>query len=115
LFWIFYIEGEYQGKENAMKLAMLIMTLVLAAIMLTGCLYSHVTLPYGTELNKTELGHKKGTACLYSVLWLFAWGDAGAAAASKNGGITTLTHMDRETYSLLFGIYTRHTTIVYGD
>jgi hypothetical protein len=52
---------------------------------------------------------------MYSVLWLFAWGDAGAAAASKNGGITTLTHMDREVYSILFGIYSRHTTIVYGD
>ena len=98
-----------------MKNAVLIMTLVLTMITLTGCLYSHVTLPYGTELNKTELGHKKGTSSLYSVLWLFAWGDAGAAAASKNGGITMLTHMDREVYSVLFGLYTQQTTIVYGD
>jgi len=98
-----------------MKPAVLVMTLILTAIMLTGCLYSHVTLPYGTELNKTELGQKKGMSSLYSVLWLFAWGDAGVAAASKNGGITTLTHMDRELHSVLFGIYTRQTTIVYGD
>ncbi len=49
------------------------------------------------------------------MLWLFAWGDAGAAAAAKNGGITTMTHMDRELYGILFGIYTRTTTIVYGD
>jgi len=98
-----------------MKPAVLIMTLVLIAIMLTGCLYSHVTLPYGTELNRTELGHKKGMSSTYSVLWLFAWGDAGVAAASKNGEITTLTHMDREVYSVLFGIYSRYTTIVYGD
>ena len=103
------------GKEDVMKPAMLIMALVLIAILLTGCLYSHVTLPYGTELNRTELGHKKGTSSMYSVLWLFAWGDAGAAAASKNGGITTLTHMDREMISVLFGLYSRHTTIVYGD
>jgi hypothetical protein len=102
------------GKEDVMKPAVLTMTLVFIAIVLTGCLYSHVTLPYGTELNRTELGHKKGTSSLYSVLWLFAWGDAGAAAASKNGGITTL-HMDREVISVLFGIYSRHTTIVYGD
>lgn len=103
------------GKEDVMKPAVLIITLVLIAILLTGCLYSNVTLPYGTELNRTELGHKKGTSSLYSVLWLFAWGDAGAAAASKNGGITTLTHMDREVISVLFGLYTRQTTIVYGD
>ena len=109
------MKDECYGEEDAMKPAVLIMTLVLIAIMLTGCLYSNITLPYGTELNRTELGHKKGTSSMYSVLWLFAWGDAGAAAASKNGGITMLTHMDREMYSVLFGIYSRHTTIVYGD
>lgn len=109
------MKDECHGEEDAMKPAVLIMTLVLIAIMLTGCLYSNITLPYGTELNRTELGHKKGTSSMYSVLWLFAWGDAGAAAAAKNGGITMLTHMDREMYSVLFGIYSRHTTIVYGD
>ncbi len=98
-----------------MKPAVSIMAMALVAVMLTGCLYTHVTMPYGTELNKTELGHKQGESSLYSVLWLFAWGDAGAAAAAKNGGITTLTHMDREFYSVLFGIYSRQITIVYGD
>src|SRR5512143_525649 len=115
--WVVYSiwRRKIMGKEDVMKPAVLIITLVLIAILLTGCLYSNVTLPYGTELNRTELGHKKGTSSLYSVLWLFAWGDAGAAAASKNGGITTLTHMDREVISVLFGLYTRQTTIVYGD
>jgi hypothetical protein len=98
-----------------MKPVTLFVIVVLAAVMLTGCLYAHVTLPYGTELNKTDLGHKQGEASLYSVLWLFAWGDAGAASAAKNGQISTLTHMDREFYSVLFGIYSRQTTIVYGD
>ena len=98
-----------------MKPVTLMVAVVVAAVVLTGCLYAHVTLPYGTELNKTELGHKKGKASMRSVLWLFAWGDAGAAAAAKNGQISTLTHMDRELYVVLFGIYTRQTTIVYGD
>ncbi len=98
-----------------MKSVLMVMMLAFVSISLVGCLYSHVTLPYGTELNKTELGHKKGTSSMYSVLWLFAWGDAGAAAAAKNGEITTLTHMDREVYAILFGIYTRQTTIVYGE
>lgn len=98
-----------------MKPVAVLVAAVVAAVMLTGCLYAHVTLPYGTELNKTELGHKQGEASMQSVLWLFAWGDAGAAAAAKNGQITTLMHMDRELYVVLFGIYTRQTTIVYGD
>ncbi len=93
----------------------LILLLVLAAFLATGCVYTHVTMPLSTELNKTELGHKQGESSTYSVLWLFAWGDAGTAAAARNGGINVLTHMDREVQSVLFGIYTRTTTIVYGD
>ncbi len=89
--------------------------IVFSLIMLNGCIYTHVTMPYSTELNKTELGQKQGAASFQSVLWLFAWGDAGAAAAAKNGGITTLRYMDREFRYILFGIYQSQTTIVYGD
>ena len=98
-----------------MKPVLTIIVLAFFVVSLAGCLYTHITVPYGTELNMTELGHKKGTASTYSVLWLFAWGDAGAAAAAKNGDVTTLTFMDRELHAVLFGIYTRQTTIVYGD
>jgi len=87
---------------------------LIGMFMLPGCLYSHVTLPYSTDLNKTDLGHKKGEASTYSVLWLVAWGNAGSAAAAQSGGITTLNHMDQELLVVLFGLYMRHTTIVYG-
>ncbi len=97
-----------------MKRFALVIALVFTTIM-SSCLYSHVTLPLSTELNKTDLGQKQGEASTYSVLWLFAWGDAGAAAAAKNGGITTLRHMDRKINIILFGLYTSTTTIVYGD
>jgi hypothetical protein len=50
-----------------------------------------------------------------SVLWLIAWGDAGTAAAAKQGGLTTVNHMDRETLFVLFGLYSKSTTIVYGE
>lgn len=96
-------------------IVVVIMILLLVAIGATGCVYTHVTMPLSIELNKTDLGHKQGKAAMYSVLWLVAWGDAGAAAAAKNGGITVLTHMDREFESVMFGIYTRTTTVVYGD
>ncbi len=81
----------------------------------TGCLYSHVVTPYDSNLDRTVLGQKKGTASMYSILGLVAWGDASSAAAAKEGGITTLNQMDREFLNVVFGIYTKTTTIVYGD
>lgn len=92
-----------------------LIVLSLSALLLSGCLYSHITLPYGTELDKTEMGGKAGRASNVSVLWLVAWGDAGSAAAARNGGITVMNHMDQEILVVLFGVYSRHTTIVYGN
>lgn len=89
--------------------------LVFTILMLNACMYTHVTVPLSTELNKTELGQKQGHSSMYSLFWLFAWGDAGAATAAKKGGINVMTHMDREFKSVLFGIYTRTTTVTYGN
>ena len=88
---------------------------ILAALLLTGCLYVDIKAPFDTDLNQTVLGAKKGEASVYSVLWLVAWGDGGTAAAAKNGGITTVNHMDAEVFSILFGLYSKTTTVVYGD
>lgn len=98
-----------------MKQLFLMVVLATVIVATSGCIYTHVTIPLSTELNKTDLGHKQGESSLYSLVWLFAWGDAGAASAAKNGGITVLTHMDRDVLSILFGVYSRVTTIVYGD
>jgi TRL-like protein family len=98
-----------------MKSIRVMTTAILAVFLLTGCLYLHVKTPYDTDLDKTVLGEKVGKANIYSVLWLFAWGDAGTEAAAKNGDITTINHMDREVFSILFGLYSKTTTIVYGD
>jgi hypothetical protein len=88
---------------------------VSAVFLLSGCLYTNVLAPYDTDLNKTELGDKTGTASSQSLLWLVAWGDGSTAAAAKQGRISTITHMDREVFSVLFGLYTKTTTIVYGN
>ncbi len=98
-----------------MKFRLAAMFLVLAVLTLNACVYTHITVPLSTDLNKTELGQKQGRSSMYSLLWLFAWGDAGAAKAAKGGDISVLTHMDMEFQSVLFGIYTRMTTIAYGD
>lgn len=88
---------------------------LLSVVLLTGCLYSHVKSPYNINLNKSTLGHKEGKSSAYSVLWLVSWGDVGIAAAARNGAITTVTHMDQEVVNILFGLYTKTSTIVYGD
>lgn len=88
---------------------------LVSVFLLSGCFYAHVLTPLDMDANKTVLGQKVGKASSQSVLWAAAWGDAGTAAAAKNGGITTVNHMDREIYSVFFGIYTETTTIVYGE
>ena len=96
-------------------------TLVRALVLVTllglvnACAYVNVKAPFDTDLNRTELGSKVGTAEAYSLLWLFAWGDASYATAAKNGNITVLRHADQEYYQLLLGLYTRWRVVVYGD
>ena len=82
---------------------------------LCSCAYVDVKTPYDSDLDRTELGSKTGTAEAYSVLWLFAWGDASYAKAAENGGITILRGADQELFQILFGLYTRWRIVVYGD
>lgn len=88
---------------------------IVVAMVLTGCAYIHTKTPFDSDLNKTELGTKRGTADAHGVLWLVAWGDASYAAAAQNGDIRILKHADQETLTVLFGLYTRWRVIVYGD
>ena len=98
-----------------MKIVNLFAVMFVVMFLMTGCLYTHVLTPYDTNVNKTVLGQKTGKASMYSVLGLVAWGDASSATAAKQGGISTLNHMDRELLNIVFGIYMESTTIVYGD
>ncbi|HTG02262.1 MAG TPA: TRL domain-containing protein [Nitrospirota bacterium] len=98
-----------------MRVVYVMSVLLISMLLLSGCFYAHVITPLDTNVDRTVLGQKTGKAMSQSVLWAVAWGDAGTAAAAKNGGITTVNHMDREFLSVLFGIYTETITIVYGD
>jgi hypothetical protein len=98
-----------------MKYARVLVFPVVAIVLLSGCFYAHIKQPLDTDVDKTVFGPKTGMATSYSVLWVAAWGDAGTAAAANNGSIKTVNHMDRELYSVFFGVYTKVTTIVYGD
>ncbi|MCA8954730.1 MAG: TRL-like family protein [Planctomycetes bacterium] len=94
-------------KATRLFLALLVTTL-------PGCVYANVTTPLDTDLRDTVLGDKVGESSSQSVLWAVAWGDAGTKAAANQGGITTITHADQRVFSILWGLYTRYTTIVYG-
>ncbi len=55
---------------------------VLACVMIlafitSGCVYMKVQRPHDKNYESTELGGKIGKSELKSLLWLFAWGDAG--------------------------------------
>lgn len=89
--------------------------LLAGLLIMSGCAYVNIKSPLDKDVNRTELGSKVGISSSQSVLWLFAWGDAGTEAAARNGGITTITHLDAAYRSYLFGLYSERETIAYGD
>ena len=91
----------------------LLASVVIVAV--TGCAFTYIRTPYDSNLDRTELGTKIGTASNYSVAWLVSWGDAGYADAARNGHITVMKHADEEIQQYLFGLYLKRTIIVYGE
>ena len=89
--------------------------IAMVILMVSGCAYVNVKMPLDTDLDQTTLGEKMGESSFQSVLWMVAWGDAGTQSAAKNGNITVIRHADQKTFSILFGLYSKVTTIVYGD
>jgi len=92
-----------------------LVVLLLLPLLISGCIYTNIQRPLGTEFNQTELGSKIGQSRSYSLLWLVAWGDAGTKAAAENGHLTVIRHADIKVFSLVFGMYAEVTTVVYGD
>jgi len=90
---------------------------VMAGILLFGnsCMYTDIQMPMDKDFDKTELGQLEGEASTHSVLYLFSWGDSGSKAAADQGDLKVIRHADRKVLSVLFGLYTRITTVVYGD
>lgn len=58
---------------------------------------------------------KRGEASAIAVFGLISSGDAGIQAAMQNGGITQIHHVDYDTTLVLFGLFHKLTTIVYGE
>lgn len=96
-----------------MKKALLVLSSLLC-LSLQSCMLTSIQVPLDTDLQQTDLGDKVGESSYQSVLGLVAWGDAGTQAAAKNGNIQTLSHADQKIFSLLWGLYFKQTTVVYG-
>lgn len=94
-----------------------ITALLLFALLSTGCvkLFANYKTSLDIHLDNASLGRKEGRASRHTVLWLVSWGNAGAAAAARDGGLCTVHHMDSEFFQILYGLYTRETVVVFGD
>ncbi len=93
----------------------LLVALLLSAAMIQGCVFANVQRPLDTNFEETRLGEKIGESHMTTVLWFFHWGDAGTKAAAEDGNISTIRHADMKVFTILFGLYGKVTTIVYGD
>ena len=101
--------------QRSIRQSLCSILVALVAATSTGCAYLHTQRPLSVNYQKTELGTKEGRASAYSLFWLVAWGDAGNKAAAKNGDIKVINCADAEILSVFLGLYTRMTTVVYGD
>ena len=97
------------------SLLKLIVFFGLGTMLMSGCIYTKVQRPYDRNYDKTELGTKVGKSSFKSVFWCASWGDAGTKAAAENGDIKVIRHADAEYFMILLGLYSRITTVVYGD
>jgi len=100
-----------------------------AALLLGGCaysppglLYTRTVRPYMTDFDHTPVGSRRCVVDEHRIKEPFSgygisveWSESVIRAAARDCGITVLTHSDVEIFSVVFGIYSRHRLIVYGD
>ena len=79
-----------------------------------GVVYSNFSSPLDINFDKTDLGTKQGEASTTSFFGIVTIGDCSTHEAAKNGNIQTIKHADYKYFNVL-GIYSKYTTIVYGD
>ena len=80
---------------------------------LAGGLYTDVKWD-GSVANPTVTAQKIGTACATGILGLVATGDASIEAAKRNGNITKVATVDRNSTGIAF-FYAEYCTIVSGE
>lgn len=84
-----------------------------ATVYPVGSVYSSLKLPVAAT-GASGTASKVGRAECTSLLSLVATGDASIEAAKRNGGITTVHHVDWEVENIL-GLFGKYTVTVYGE
>lgn len=79
-----------------------------------GFIYSDFASPLQVDYNKAAVSSKMGEAVCEDVLGWVAVGDASVHAAAASKGITQINTVDYKFWNIL-GIYSKFTTVVYGD
>ena len=109
-----------------MKRVIFLTILLLTGIFMSNCASGGYSIPQGSiftgiTLNKdvstaADLNTKSGESCAYSILNLFAFGDAGAKAAATKGGLRVVRAVDYSYTDVLYGaLFTSVCTIVRGE
>lgn len=98
------------------------MGLIFLSFMLSGCLYSDVTLPLTQNFNNTKIGAKRIvlderslSSRLVGADISVAWSEDLILQEAKNAGMQDFSFAERRTLSILFGTYIHHELIIYGD
>ncbi len=68
----------------------------------------------GELVTANQAGRKRGEACTQNILGLYTSGDASISNAMKNGGIISVSSVDRH-YKSVLGIYGTMCVIVTGN
>lgn len=77
-----------------------------------GFIYSDVQ--FNERTGDNALGGKRGEACASNILGIIATGDASAATAAKQAGITKIAAVDG-TASNILGFYSTYCVVVLGE
>ncbi len=77
-----------------------------------GSIYSDVQ--FNERTGDNALGGKRGEGCASNILGIIATGDASAASAAKQAGITKIASVDGTASSIL-GIYGTYCVVVTGE
>jgi hypothetical protein len=102
-------------RKQTLRLALV----PILTLFLSGCaiLYTDIKTPLPSLSTTADAQGTTlvGKASCASYVWVVALGDCSVQAAMKNGGISKVHHVDSEINSYFLGIYTKFTTVVYGE
>jgi hypothetical protein len=78
-----------------------------------GIIYTDVQ--FNEVATDNPVGSKRGEGCAMSILGVFASGDASAAAAARQAGITKISSVDGSGASILGFVYNTYCVVVTGE